>query len=207
MPGLTDASFNIEWMNRWLGTDETAPAFRASFDDEGQLNDPRITAGRAAAVIRAVDPDVLAIQEGPSRDGEPRLFAEEFLADAGAPRYEWFVGDGGQRKLGPLHKPGLVTATLPAPASLTPLTEPFPADVDCDAELADDQLTRTPLVVHLQAGVIPEPMLWLATAEAAARATATPAPDRRPGATPETPSICKNLQRMQVRPSRGMMCR
>ncbi|MDQ3695531.1 MAG: endonuclease/exonuclease/phosphatase family protein [Chloroflexota bacterium] len=152
MPALTVATFNIEWMNRWFTTDDDPVAFRTAFDDEGVSNDPRVTAGRAAAVIRAIDPDVLAIQEGPSRDAELRLFVEEFLSDAGVPRYEWFLGDGGQQKLALLYKPGVVTATLPAPADITLLTDPFPADVDCNAELEDYSFTRTPLVVNLQVG-------------------------------------------------------
>lgn len=153
MPVLTVASFNIEWMNRWFVT-EGDPAFRPPEVEDGETIDVREQAQRAAAVIRAIDPDVLAVQEAASNDGEIGVFIDEFLSDAGVNRYRWFLGDGGQQKLGLLYKPDVVehaALALPAPPPdpIALLHGTFLTDVDGNAELEDYEFTRAPLVVNL----------------------------------------------------------
>ena len=53
-------------------------------------------------MLKAIDADVIAIQEGPSRAAELALFVDEYLDGA----YEFFHGDsGGQQKLALLYRP------------------------------------------------------------------------------------------------------
>jgi hypothetical protein len=71
MPRVRIRSVNGEWMNDSFTPDaEPAVAWRAQFTRDGQINDTQETAGRLAAMIRAIDPDVLALQEGPSRPAD-----------------------------------------------------------------------------------------------------------------------------------------
>ena len=69
-------SVNVEWMNDWFTPDDEPPAFRPQFRRDGQLNDTATTAGRLAAMLKAIDADVIAIQEGPSRAAELALFVD-----------------------------------------------------------------------------------------------------------------------------------
>jgi endonuclease/exonuclease/phosphatase family metal-dependent hydrolase len=156
MPTLTLASWNVEWMNDWFVSDTSGPAqFKASFRDRDHpqyTNDPLVAARRVATVIRTINPDVLAIQEGPSRLAELELFVQRFLADSnGVARYRAFLGDtGDSQKVGLLCKATL-GATRVAAADLGPLIAPWPADVDGDARLdpTNYSFTRSPLVVDL----------------------------------------------------------
>jgi endonuclease/exonuclease/phosphatase family metal-dependent hydrolase len=164
MPQLTICSFNVEWMNDWFTLDAEQPDFRDTFQSNGHESDTAETAGRAAAVIRAIDPDVLAIQEGPSRSTELDLFVNEFLSDDGAPRYRFFLGDtGGQQKLGLLYKPDVVSAELAPATELAVLINPWMSDVDGDGFLDEYAFTRTPLVVRAQADGQPLELIVLHT--------------------------------------------
>jgi hypothetical protein len=86
MPSIRVASFNIEWMNDWFTLDAEAAAFRPTFTKDGHVINTHDTATRASAVIRAIDPDILAVQEGPSRQQELGLFVQTYLSDSGVPR-------------------------------------------------------------------------------------------------------------------------
>lgn len=82
------AGFNIEWMNDWFYPDRTEPArFRPTFK-EWVINNTEETASRAAAVIREVNPDILAIQEGPSWHGERKIYKHSFRKRGGGEK-EW----------------------------------------------------------------------------------------------------------------------
>jgi endonuclease/exonuclease/phosphatase family metal-dependent hydrolase len=106
-----------------------------------------------ADLIRSVDPDVLAVQEAPSRPAELALFIDRYLSDAGTRRYEFVLGDsGGAQKLALLYKPTTVQAQLVASSQLQLLIEPWLADVDGDGVLDSYQFTRLPLVTTVQAG-------------------------------------------------------
>ncbi|MBI3079398.1 MAG: endonuclease/exonuclease/phosphatase family protein [Deltaproteobacteria bacterium] len=151
MATLTICSFNIEWMNDWF-TSGTGPArFLREFTKDGHRNDTHITASRAAAVVRAVDPDILAIQEAPSRPEELDLFIRDDLSDSGSPRYKFFLGDSGAaQKLALLYKPGSVaSAQLTPHAEIGTLIDPWLSDVNGDGVLDEYHFTRTPLVVNL----------------------------------------------------------
>src|SRR5215211_7028700 len=102
MPKLRVASINGEWMNSWFTADGTPAAFLPTFKlpGEQQSNSSSKTAGRLAGVIRAIDPDILALQEAPSRKEELDLFIATHLSASGGPLYESILGDsGGAQKL------------------------------------------------------------------------------------------------------------
>src|SRR5215218_172937 len=105
MPEVRICSVNAEWMNDWFERDAAPAAFRAQFRRDGQVNDTAATARRLAGLIEAIAPQVVAIQEGPSREAELALFVRDYLDDA----YDFVLGDsGGQQKLGLLYQPSAV---------------------------------------------------------------------------------------------------
>jgi endonuclease/exonuclease/phosphatase family metal-dependent hydrolase len=117
---------------------------------DGATNDTAEAAGRLVAMIEAIDPDVVAIQEGPSRGAELGLFVQHWLANG----FEYFLGDsGGAQKLGLLYKRAAVdSASLAAHGEIQDLIDPWDADVDGDAVIDEYAFTRTPLVVDLSVG-------------------------------------------------------
>lgn len=155
MAKLRIASMNGEWMNSWFTADGTPAAFLPTFKlpGESQSNSTVKTATRLSAVIRAVDPDVLALQEAPSRKEELDLFITNYLAGTGGPLYASVLGDsGGAQKLGLLYKPSKVTASLTPSSEIGTLLNPWSADVDGDMFLDAYEFTRKPLVVDVQKG-------------------------------------------------------
>src|SRR5262249_56821200 len=127
MPTIRVASANLEWMNDWFTSDADAVAFKPTFVRDGQTNDTAQPAGRAARLIRAIDPDILAVEEAPSRPVELGLFIQTYLADAGTPRYQFFLGDSGAaQKLALLYKPTAVASAQLSPhTGLTGLIDPW----------------------------------------------------------------------------------
>src|SRR6185503_17375413 len=110
MQKLRVCSFNVEWMNDWFTQDAQAVAFKNSFTKDGHSYVTGKIANRVAGLIRAIDPDILAIQEGPSRLVELELFIQKYLSQDNVPLYKAFLGDsGGEQKVGLLYKPGSVT--------------------------------------------------------------------------------------------------
>src|SRR2546426_7219721 len=107
MPTLKLATWNAEWMNSWFTPDAEAAKFVKTFKLPGSphVNDTEKTATRASQLVRTIDPDILAVQEGPSRPEELELFIHDYLSDGGVPRYQYFLGDsGGAQKLAVLYK-------------------------------------------------------------------------------------------------------
>jgi endonuclease/exonuclease/phosphatase family metal-dependent hydrolase len=147
-------SCNGEWMNDWFTTDSDPVAFKPTFSRDGHTSNTAATASRLAAELRAIDADVVAMQEAPSRPAEMQLFITQYLSDAGTPRYSFFLGDsGGAQKLALLYKPGAVASAQLAPSTgLTELIDGWEADVDGDSFLDLYQFTRQPLVVDLTFG-------------------------------------------------------
>ncbi len=157
MPDIRICSFNVEWMNDWFVSGSGPAGFKPTFHDRdsNHINDTNTTATRTAAVIRAIDPDILGMQEAPSRQEELALFVAQYLADAnGQPLYKVLLGDSGAaQKLGLLYKPGSVTsAALALHADITNLIDPWMTDIDGDAVPEQYQFTRTPLVVNIAFG-------------------------------------------------------
>jgi endonuclease/exonuclease/phosphatase family metal-dependent hydrolase len=150
MASLRICSINAEWMNDWFTPDSQPAAFRPQFTRDGEVNDTAETAGRLAAMIQEIQPDVVAIQEAPSRSAELGLFVQDFLADA----FDYLLGDsGGAQKLGLLYNPATVESAGLAPHSeVQDLIDPWDADVDGDAIIDEYAFTRTPLAVNVTAG-------------------------------------------------------
>lgn len=118
------------------------------------INSTDKTATRAANLIRALDADLLAVQEAPSRPEEMALFIDRYLSKAGKPLYQFFMGDTGlAQKLALLYKVGSVDAIAMAlHADIANLIDPWESDVDGDAILNEYHFTRVPLVVNVQLG-------------------------------------------------------
>jgi len=157
MPDIRVCSFNVEWMNDWFVSGLGPAAFKPTFreKDSAYVNDTNATATRTAAVIRAIDPDIIGIQEAPSRQEELELFVATYLADGnGQPLYKAILGDSGAaQKLAVLYKPGSVTSAMLAPhADITNLIDPWMSDIDGNAVLEEYHFTRTPLVVNATFG-------------------------------------------------------
>jgi endonuclease/exonuclease/phosphatase family metal-dependent hydrolase len=141
-------------MNSWFTADGTPAALLPTFKlpGETQSNSTSKTASRLAALIRAIDADILAVQEAPSRKEELDLFITTHLTGPSGPLYKCILGDsGGAQKLAVLYK-GSVAASLTASVGLKTLLDAWSADVDGDMLLEPYEFTRTPLVVDIQAG-------------------------------------------------------
>src|SRR5262245_61978583 len=117
MPAIRIASANLEWMNYWFTNDSDPVAFKTTFSQDGKTNNTAKTAKAASDMIRAIDPDILGVEEAPSRDGELALFIQTYLSDnSGNPIYNFFLSDsGGQQRVALLYKPGKVTSAQLAP--------------------------------------------------------------------------------------------
>src|SRR5437867_13453558 len=75
MPSLRIASINGEWMNNWFTSDGLPAGFLPSFRRPGKTpgtpaHPTATTAQRLANEIIAINPDILAIQEAPSRKAD-----------------------------------------------------------------------------------------------------------------------------------------
>ncbi len=158
MNSLLVASINAEWMNNWFTADGEPAAFEPTFRMPGETgnsppHDTQRTAMRLAREIKAIDADILALQEAPSRKEELDLFIEAHLSAPGGPIYASILGDSGRsQKLALLFKRSVVSATLAPASSVSTLLEPWEADVDGSLMLASYEFTRTPLIVNVDCG-------------------------------------------------------
>ena len=107
MADLRIATVNGEWMNDWFTADaEAGVAFKPPLIRDGEAHDTAQAAGRLGAMIRAIDAEVIALVEAPSRLAELEVFVAEYLSENGTPRYACLLGDsGGSQKLGLLTNP------------------------------------------------------------------------------------------------------
>ena len=152
MPRIRLASQNCEWMNTFFGPDAKAPAWlKTGQIDQAKYNVDK-AAGRLAALLLALDADVICIQEAPSRPGELELFLERYLKVNGGPAYDYLLGDtGGAQKVGLLFR-APAAAALSSSAEIPELLSPWLSDIDGDGLLESYQFTRTPLAVELTLG-------------------------------------------------------
>jgi len=149
------ASWNIEWMNRWFTSDQETAAWRESSQISG-VTDIADLAQRVAGVITGMDPDVLMIQEGPSRYAEMKLFVDDYLGGD----YTILGPSGnGQQKLYALIKDnGAVGQYGRAYATGTvDIEEPWSVDIDgviMDGQfsLEEYEFTRVPLMIDVSDG-------------------------------------------------------
>lgn len=141
-------NWNIEWMNRWFSGNNN-PVWGSSKLD---ADDAKTVAQKVANIIRAEDPDILCLQEGPSATQEMQLFIDEFLSDGGTPIYSPLIGkDGASQKLYVLYKTdGSISGIDYATDQLSiDLETDWQADVDGDLLLQPYDFTRLPLVVDV----------------------------------------------------------
>lgn len=146
------ASWNIEWMNHWFTSDQETAAWRNSSQISGVTDIADLTQ-RVAGVITEMDPDLLMIQEGPSRYDEIKLFVNDCLNDD----YTIIGPSGkGQQKLYALIKNnGAVEQFERAYATGTvDIEEPWSVDIDgviMDGQfsLEEYEFTRVPLMVDI----------------------------------------------------------
>lgn len=148
------ANWNIEWMNDWFRPiRDGGPAWRTGpGDNDRQVADVRQLADRVAAVIRRMAPDLIAVQEGPSRLGEMRLFVDAHLDGA----FDIFgpVGRGSQRLYFLVRTDGPIeTATRlwPTPGGID-FDMAWPVDVVGDRVVEPYEFTRAPLAITVTAG-------------------------------------------------------
>ena len=142
-------NWNIEWMNDWfVPIREGDPAWRTE-NPGRRIADVRALADRVAGVIRALRPDAVTIQEGPSRLGEMELFVRDHLDDG----YTILgpAGFGAQKLYTLVRKGGAVEAAervWPEPGQVD-FEEDWPVDVTGDLIVEGYGFTRPPLVVRL----------------------------------------------------------
>jgi endonuclease/exonuclease/phosphatase family metal-dependent hydrolase len=143
---LKVATLNGEWMNDWFTPDAQAAAFKPTFSRDGEQGVTAEAAGRLAGLVSAIDADIVALVEAPSRMAELALFIDEYLTADGIATYDFVLGDsGGSQKLALLFKSDRVTVTLTPSMDAALLIEPWLADVDGDAVLNEYTFTRNPL--------------------------------------------------------------
>jgi hypothetical protein len=143
------ADWNIRWMNDWFTPISAGPpGWRTSNPGRG-ISGVRALADRVAQVIRALAPDVVAIQEGPSRAGEMQLFVNDHLDGA----FDVFgpTGRGTQRLFVLVKKGGRVEAASPVwpKPDRIDYAQSGPVDVVGDLILEGYEFTREPLEVEL----------------------------------------------------------
>ncbi|GAB4568256.1 MAG: endonuclease/exonuclease/phosphatase family protein [Anaerolineae bacterium] len=149
------ATWNIEWMNNWF-VGHGQVAFRERYEPRGRpddaIDDVDDLCTRVAQVIRALDADVLCIQEGPSDIREMQLFVSTYLADAfGQSEYDVWGGiDGGAQKIYILTRRdgALQDPHEPVDALTRHLGDPWLCDIEGTATLASYEFTRRPVVIE-----------------------------------------------------------
>jgi hypothetical protein len=151
VPDLLVATVNGEWMNDWFTPDADEPAFKPQFTRDGHVGDTDAAASRLAGLLAAIDADVVALVEAPSRPAELALFLDRYLTTGGVAAYQFLLGDSGaNQKLALLSKPDAAAFTLTPSTELAGLLGPWQADVHSDAVLNDYDFTRTPLACQAQ---------------------------------------------------------
>lgn len=153
MQSLRITNLNCEWMNDWFTRDSEAVDFVPSFTRDNHVSDTHEVAGRLSSLILEINPDILAIEEAPSRPAELELFINTYLSENGSPRYHYLLSDSGRsQKIGLLFKPEIVSAHLTSHSSIGDLIDSWQADVDGNEQLEGYEFTRLPLVVDAMIG-------------------------------------------------------
>jgi endonuclease/exonuclease/phosphatase family metal-dependent hydrolase len=142
-------SFNGEWMNDWFVPGDHAQ-FRATFSRDGHTNSTDKTAQRTARLLRAIDADVVGLEEAPSCQEELDLFLAKYLSVNGVLIYRGICGDsGGAQKLAVIFKPETVTLSRTPSSEIPTLVNAWQCDTDGDGVLNEYAFTRTPLTVDV----------------------------------------------------------
>ena len=151
MAELKIANWNIEWMNRWFtGDNDGAPQWKDPDEIPGDVRDIRALAGRIAGVIEAMKPDILTVQEGPSRKAEMAFFVAECLGG----RYEVVgpAGSGQQKLFALVAKDSETVAKVKRIGAELDFDFEDTWEVDIDGDLVLDayDFTRPPLVIRVE---------------------------------------------------------
>jgi endonuclease/exonuclease/phosphatase family metal-dependent hydrolase len=145
-------NWNIEWMNDWFTPISAGPAAWRVENAAKGITDVRALAARVASVITAVAPDVLAVQEGPSRAAAMQLFVDDHLD--GAFTVLGPTGTSAQRLYVLVRKDGAVDQArrvFPVPGMID-YAQSWPVDVVGDLVIESYEFTRQPLEVELTVG-------------------------------------------------------
>ena len=145
-------NWNIEHMNSWWeGGNQNPPVMRQSYG--GSPFSPAITdvpalVARAANVVQAVDPDLIAIQEGP---GIPEM--EDFLTNFVGGTWQILRGQGGAQALLVAARNGRGISNFAegdAAIGDIDLDAPFIADINADLALDEVDFARVPQIISFQ---------------------------------------------------------
>jgi endonuclease/exonuclease/phosphatase family metal-dependent hydrolase len=146
MVKLKITSFNAEWMNDWFLSGTSTPKFKTKFKDResNKMIDTATVASKVANLIGSINPDILAIQEGPSEKKEMQLFIDTYLGDQG---YKCEIGsDGSSQKIHLLYKEGKFASAKKVNA----VYDAWEFDKDGDYDLENIKFTRTPLEMDFE---------------------------------------------------------
>eukprot|EP00730_Choanoeca_flexa_P000704 TRINITY_DN10304_c0_g1_i2.p1 TRINITY_DN10304_c0_g1~~TRINITY_DN10304_c0_g1_i2.p1 ORF type:complete len:677 (+),score=132.20 TRINITY_DN10304_c0_g1_i2:1123-3153(+) len=145
------ASWNIEWFGSFFKSDTE---FHTSVPSQG-IEDANNVLERIGCVITALDPDLLAIQEGPGTPAQMELFVERYLDN------QYQVLGGLEKKErqqlyylvrhnGPLHNAHVFQQAYDF------LAAPWMFDVEGNLELQEYNYIRVPLIIQADVEVPPE---------------------------------------------------
>ena len=154
-------NWNIEHMNSWFvpSKDKNWPSLRQDYPAEhhfggGKIGNVPALAERAGNVLRALDPDLICIQEG-AGGREVALFLSQFLPIPNGKTWKVLEGAGSTQKLifAARTDRSVKSAVIANDAGMkVDLGADFEADTDGDAVLeTDTRFARRPLVVDVVA--------------------------------------------------------
>ena len=149
MTRLVVSSFNVEWMNDWFERDDSNEGirFKDTFKERGSGTMVRteIVATRVSKTIKKINPDILSIQEGPSRKEEMDLFINTYLDG----QYSCdFGSDGRAQKIFFLYKKDKFDQVNKIETDYNPLG----FDVNGDFIIDEVKFTRSPLEMNFSIG-------------------------------------------------------
>ncbi len=145
MTRLVISSFNVEWMNDWFAGDDAEGGirFKETFKekDSGVIVRTEIVATRVSQTIKKINPDILSIQEGPSRKEEMDLFINTYLDG----QYSCDIGsDGRAQKIFFLYKKDKFDQV----SKIETDYNPWGFDINSDFIIDDVKFTRSPLEMN-----------------------------------------------------------
>ena len=150
--------WNIQYMNSWFvpANDRRSPALRQFYKGRragGPIENVPELAGRAGAVLKALDPDLICIQESAGEE-EVALFLEEYLSPSDGSSWQVVGGAGGGQKLVTAALIGrkVRSMSLPSSSGITAQLEfGYKADIDGDLVAEKRRFARVPQVVDVEA--------------------------------------------------------
>lgn len=150
MPELKIANWNIEWMNRWFTADSSGAARLRDAAEIPGVTDIADLCQRVGKVITEIGPDILTVQEGPSRISELGVFVDRFLG--GAYAIHGPAGKGQQKLYTLVSKTGGAVGSVERIVAEHGFDFEDSWDVDLDRDLVLDSygFTRPPLALRVR---------------------------------------------------------